>query len=114
MIDVAESRRYESKSRPARRASASDDVAASSLKHAASSAQRHIKALTGKPAVSVTSVDPTENGWRIDVEVLEEERIPASLDVLALYEVELDRAARLVAYRRTRRYSRTSSLDGSK
>ena len=84
-----------------------------SVADVADAAQRHIVALTNKREGSVTSVDPTDDGWRVEVEVVEEERIPASLDVLALYELELDAGGELVAYRRKSRYSRTSALKES-
>ncbi|MFI7673864.1 gas vesicle protein GvpO [Actinophytocola sp. NPDC049390] len=66
----------------------------------------HISALTGKSVASVTSVEPAEQGWLVEVEVLEEARIPSSSDMLALYEAELSDDGDLLAYRRTRRYAR--------
>ena len=117
MIDVVgRSEREEngSRSAAARRARSWDDEAEISVADVAKSAQQHIAALTGKRALSVTSVDPTEDGWLVEVELVEEKRIPDSLDVLALYELELDVEGQLVAYRRTTRYSRSSSLKGTK
>lgn len=72
----------------------------------AACAQDHISALTSKNVVGVTSVEPAEQGWLVEVEVLEEARIPSSSDMLALYEAELDDHGDLLAYRRTRRYAR--------
>lgn len=73
----------------------------------AAHAQEHIGALTGKSVVGVTSVEPVENGgWMVQVEVLEDRRVPSSSDMLALYEAELDDNGDLLAYRRTRRYAR--------
>lgn len=62
--------------------------------------------LTGRRAESVTSVEPTEKGWIVQLEVLESARIPDSTDILALYEAELDRDGRVRRYSRLRRYPR--------
>lgn len=65
-----------------------------------------IIALTGKQAESVTAVEPAGEGWLIAVEVIEDQRVPSSADILATYEAELDGDGTLLAYRRTRRYAR--------
>jgi Gas vesicle synthesis protein GvpO len=78
---------------------------------AAEAGLRQIAALTGKHAEGVTGVEPTEDGWLISVEVLEDRRVPSSGDILALYEAELDPDGSLLAYRRARRYSRNQATD---
>ena len=72
----------------------------------AAQAQEHIAALTSRSVSGVTSVEPAEHGWLVEVEVVEDKRIPSSSDLLALYEAELDEHGDLLAYRRTRRYAR--------
>ncbi|MBP2707856.1 gas vesicle protein [Microbispora sp. RL4-1S] len=67
---------------------------------------RHISGLTSRKAEAVTLVQPVENGWVVDVEVLEDHRIPSSGDLLATYEAEMDGDGNLLSYRRTRRYRR--------
>lgn len=69
-------------------------------------ALRDITELTGKKPLGATSVMPTDDGWAVEVEVIEDQRIPSSTDMLALYEVVLDLDGELLSYRRTRRYSR--------
>ncbi|GII92872.1 gas vesicle protein GvpO [Sinosporangium siamense] len=69
---------------------------------------RHIIELTNREAEGVTLVKPAEHGWVVDVEVVEDRRIPSSGDVLAIYEAELDEEGELVSYRRLRRYRRGS------
>ena len=69
-------------------------------------ALRDITQLTGKNPLGATSVMPTDDGWTVEVEVVEDRRIPSSTDLLALYEVVLDMDGELLSYRRTRRYSR--------
>jgi len=62
--------------------------------------------LLGRPPESIVSLDRTDDGWRVGVEVLETRRIPDTADVLAEYEVETDQRGELVGYRRIRRYAR--------
>lgn len=78
---------------------------------AAEAGLRQIAALTGKSPEGVTGVQPTEDGWLVSVEVLEDRRVPSSGDILALYEAELDPDGSLLAYRRARRYSRNHATD---
>ncbi|MET7966779.1 gas vesicle protein [Micromonospora sp. NPDC005305] len=82
------------------------DEEAVSAGEAAREGLRQIVDLTGKDPLGVTSIQPTDDGWRIGVEVVEDHRIPASTDLLGLYEVELDMTGSLLGYRRTRRYQR--------
>lgn len=79
------------------------EISASS---AGAAALRQVGGLIGRDLLGVTSVEPTDVGWLVEVEVLEERRVPSSSDMLALYEVELDLDGALLAYRRTSRYAR--------
>ncbi|MFC0446816.1 gas vesicle protein [Rhodococcus jostii] len=76
-------------------------------------ALRDITQLTGKKPLGATSVMPTDDGWTVEVEVVEDRRIPSSTDMLALYEVVLDLDGQLLSYRRTRRYVRGVGDSGS-
>jgi len=67
---------------------------------------RQITELTGKEAEGVTGVQPTDDGWRVTVEVVEDRRVPSSADVMATYEIDTDMDGELIAYHRDRRYSR--------
>jgi hypothetical protein len=67
---------------------------------------RHIADLTGKETEGVTLVEPVEGGWLVNVEVVEDRRVPSSSDILALYEAEMDTEGNLLSYRRIRRYRR--------
>ncbi|MGV9853851.1 gas vesicle protein GvpO [Streptomyces sp. NPDC003442] len=73
---------------------------------AARSAARHVQGLTGRTPEGVTSLERTEDGWTIGIEVVETHRIPDSTDILAEYQVELDDRGELVSYHRTERYYR--------
>lgn len=74
----------------------------------AAGAAQQLLALTGREAEGVTGLERTEDGWRVEVEVVEVRRIPDTTDVLALYEVTLDEDGELEGYRRLRRYGRGS------
>ena len=76
-------------------------------------ATRDIAQLTGRKPLGATSVMPTDDGWTVEVEVVEDRRIPSSTDMLAMYEVVLDLDGELLSYRRTRRYIRGVGDSGS-
>jgi hypothetical protein len=54
----------------------------------------------------VISIEPTDTGWRVGVEVVETARIPDTADIIGVLDVRLDAHGDLVSYRRTRRYVR--------
>ncbi|QRI75108.1 MULTISPECIES: gas vesicle protein GvpO [Rhodococcus] len=76
---------------------------------AAASAARYLAELTTARPLAATSVEPSEESWIVEVEVLEDRRIPSSADRLALYRVDVALDGTLQAYRRVGRYGRDSS-----
>jgi hypothetical protein len=72
----------------------------------AQSAQRQLLELTGKDPEGVTGLQRGDEGWTVQVEVVEVRRIPNTTDVLATYEVEMSTDGELSSYRRLRRYAR--------
>src|SRR6476620_7609691 len=72
----------------------------------AAAAARELLDLTGREAEGVTGLHRTDDGWNVQVEVVEVRRIPDTTDVLALYEVQVDEDGDLMGYRRLRRYAR--------
>jgi gas vesicle protein GvpO len=74
--------------------------------------REYVTELTEGEPVRMTSATPTEEGgWIIEVETVEDRRIPSSADILALYEVEVDSSGEMLAYQRTRRYMRGNTAD---
>jgi hypothetical protein len=73
---------------------------------AAKAALREIAALTAKQPEGVTEVERTEDGWTVGIELVEDQRIPSSSDILATYETTIDADGELLSYRRVRRYAR--------
>ncbi|MGX5211528.1 gas vesicle protein GvpO [Streptomyces violaceus] len=72
-------------------------------------ARGQLEELTGMTAESVSSFEQTEHGWALEVEVLELERVPDTMSLMASYQVELDGQGQLTGYRRVRRYERGRS-----
>ena len=72
----------------------------------AAEAARQLVELTGKDAEGVVGLDRSDDGWKVEVEVVEVRRIPNTTDVLAMYEVDVDGKGSLQGYRRVRRYVR--------
>lgn len=68
-------------------------------------------ALTGREADTVSGLERTDDGWRLQVEVVELERIPQSTSILASFEVIVDDHGDLIRYERTRRYFRNQAGD---
>ncbi|MYR43841.1 gas vesicle protein [Streptomyces sp. SID5910] len=69
-------------------------------------ARAQLAELTGMTAESVSSFEQTEEGWSLEVEVLELERVPDTMSLMGSYQVELDPDGQLTGYRRVRRYER--------
>ena len=67
------------------------------------------RSLIGKEALGIASLEPTEDGWLVGVEVLEHARVPSTSDILGLYEVEIALDGELISYRRARRYTRVET-----
>jgi hypothetical protein len=74
-------------------------------KVAALAAQQLLQ-LTGREVEGVTGLERTDEGWLVEVEVVEVRRIPDTTDVLALYELTVDEDGDLEGYRRLQRYVR--------
>ncbi|WP_433264779.1 gas vesicle protein GvpO [Micromonospora vinacea] len=103
MTDDAQARRRD----PAAEGYPDDEyVEPVSAAEAARAALRQLVELTGREPSVTASVEATQDGWLVGVEVVEAHRIPNSIDLLGLYEVELDIEGNLLGYRRVRRYQR--------
>jgi hypothetical protein len=73
---------------------------------AAARASEQLLELTGREAEGVTGLRPREDGWDVEIEVVDVRRVPDTTDVLALYEVQVDGDGEIESYRRLRRYAR--------
>ena len=72
-------------------------------------ARTQLAELTGMAAENVSSFEQTEDGWSLEIEVLELSRVPDTMSLMASYQVDLDPDGQLTGYRRVRRYERGRS-----
>jgi hypothetical protein len=77
----------------------------------AETASQQLAELTSKQVEAVTGLERTDDGWRVEVEVLELRRVPNTTDVLATYEVLVDTDGDVEGYRRRHRYVRGTPGD---
>jgi hypothetical protein len=73
-------------------------------------ARSSLEALTGKPVDAVSGIEPSDDGYRITLEVLEVQRVPATTDVLATYCVDVDDSGDITSFTKTSRYYRNQRL----
>jgi len=103
MSTVSNRRSSATTARSGRRSGAADVVR---------TAMEQIMAATGRPADTVSAVERTDDGWRVEVEIVELERVPATTNILATYELRLDDDYSLLGFRRLRRYYRNAAEEG--
>jgi hypothetical protein len=80
----------------------------------AEAAGEQLAQLAGKEVEGVTGIERTDDGWKVQVEVLELRRVPSTTDVLAVYEVTMDEDGDLEGYRRHERYVRGVPGEGGR
>ena len=74
--------------------------------HVLERAKEQLGVMTGRPPESVSSLEPSEDGWRLTIEVVEIEKIPDTTNVMARYEVEVDDDGNLLGFDLLHRYTR--------
>lgn len=90
----------------------SGDAGAAPLRSVIAQVTAQLQELTGRPAGGVTAARRDEDGhWRLSVEVVELERVPASTSILGTYDVVADERGHLLEYARTGRYHRNQTAD---
>jgi gas vesicle protein GvpO len=77
-------------------------------------AREEVADVTGSTVETVSGFQrDKDNGWVVTVEVLELERVPNTMDLLATYNVSLSEAGEVLGFERSRRYHRAAvELDG--
>lgn len=78
----------------------------------ARAAKEQLSELVGKESETVIGVQRTDDGWEVDLEVVETRRIPDTTDVLAVYRVQLDGSGEVEGYQRLDRYIRGKTEGG--
>jgi hypothetical protein len=79
------------------------------LTEAAERALEQFTALSGFEPESITGVKQVDGGWSLLVDVVEVERVPSTMSVLASYRVDTDARGDLIAYERLRRFTRVTA-----
>jgi hypothetical protein len=67
--------------------------------------------MSNKHVEGVTGLQRTDDGWVVEIDVLELRRVPETTDVLASYEVTVDSSGEVEGYRRVHRYVRGQAED---
>ncbi|WP_328436044.1 gas vesicle protein GvpO [Streptomyces sp. NBC_00425] len=106
--DSADDSRNPDRRRSPRRGRGGDDVADDrpGPMDVLRQARAQLAELTGMSAESVSSFEQTEDGWSLEIEVMELARVPDTMSLMASYQVDLDSGGQLTGYRRVRRYER--------
>ena len=60
----------------------------------------HMQSLTHLTFCNVVAVEPGEDAWHVQVEMLEKQSIPRGMDILGLYDVWLDREGAVLRFTR--------------
>ena len=75
-------------------------------------AREQVAGVTGHAVETVSGLHRDDGGtWIVRVEVLELERVPNTMDLLASYEVTLSEDGELLGFERRRRYHRAAVDD---
>ena len=69
-------------------------------------AREQFEELTGHKPESISALTRTDDGWEMKAEVVELERVPDTMSLLASYTIALDANGDVQTYERTRRYTR--------
>ena len=72
----------------------------------ARAAAEQLTELTGRRPEVVVGVERNDDGWQVELEVVESRRIPDSTDILATYRVQVDENGEMMGYYRAQRYVR--------
>ena len=94
------SRQSDQESRPAPK------KAKPSAMKVARAAAEQLTELTGRRPEVVVGVERNDDGWQVELEVVESRRIPDSTDILATYRVQVDEDGEMLGYYRAQRYVR--------
>lgn len=103
------------RARPRRTRKQDADAERSPRSAAARAARRAVEQLgelTGRRLESVVGIRSEQDTFTVVIEAVEDPRVPSTADVMAEYEVELDKDGELLGYRRRSRYVRGSTDEG--
>jgi hypothetical protein len=80
-----------------------------STREVLNAARQQVADVTGHRVEGITGFQrDSDNGWTVTVEVLELERVPSTMDLLASYEVNVTEDGDVLGFSRRRRYHRAA------
>lgn len=62
-----------------------------------------------KQPESVSSLEKTEKGWKMEVEVLERKAVPDTFDLLSVFELSLDASGNILGFKQVKKIRRGDS-----
>ncbi len=78
-------------------------------------ARQQVAEVTGRPVETISGFHRSNgDGWVVDLEILELERVPSTMDLLATYSVTLSDEGDVVGFERRRRYHRAAVDDNGR
>ncbi|MEW6540467.1 MAG: gas vesicle protein GvpO [Bacillota bacterium] len=70
------------------------------LEKAVTRAKNYLEQLTGLLVERVIGAGKTDQGWQVVLEAVERKAVPDLMDIIGIYEMELDVRGRLLGYER--------------
>jgi hypothetical protein len=81
-------------------------MTATNLADLVADTKRQMTAVTGLVPDTVSRFDRSDDGWMIEIDMLEHRSVPSTQDLLASCEVALDEGGQVMRWRRTGRFVR--------
>jgi hypothetical protein len=81
-------------------------MTATNLADLVADTKRQMTAVTGLVPDTVSRFDRSDDGWMIEIDMLEHRSVPSTQDLLASFEVALDEGGQVMRWRRTGRFVR--------
>jgi hypothetical protein len=75
-------------------------------------ARQQVAEVTGRPVETISGFHRNGDGWVVTLEVLELERVPNTMDLLATYAVTISDDGDVLDFERRRRYHRAAVDEG--
>jgi hypothetical protein len=81
-------------------------MSTSSVANIVESTKLQMANITGLKYDTISQFDPSENGWKMVIDMLEYRSIPRTQDLLSTFEVVLDTDGSVIRWKRTGRFTR--------
>ena len=70
------------------------------VKEVSEKAKKELKEIIGKKTEGVPTIRKNEEGWNVQVEILEKEKIPDTESLIGIYELEMNQEGEIEEYKR--------------